>query len=332
MKKTAYIFNDGELTRKDNTVCFESSDGRKQYLPIEDINDIYIFGEVTVSKKFLEYATQKQILLHFFNYNEYYVGTYYPREHYNSGYMILKQAEHYLNDKKRKVIAEKFVAGSAKNILQVLKYYISRGKTDIGITVEKIQELLNTLNHDMDIEAMMAIEGNIRETYYQAFDFILENEDFVFDKRTRRPPQNNLNTLISFGNSILYTIVLSEIYNTHLDPRIGFLHTSNQRRFTLNLDVAEIFKPLLVDRVIFTLVGKKMLTAKHFDRKAGGILLKDEGRKVFVQEMDNRLKTTIDHKKLGQKVSYRNLIRMELYKLEKHLIGEQEYEPFVSLW
>lgn len=331
MKKSAYIFNDGELTRKDNTVCFQS-DGKKQYLPIEDLNDIYVFGEVTVSKKFMEYATQKQVLLHFFNYHEYYVGTYYPREHYNSGYMILKQAEHYLDNRKRKVIAQKIVEGSVKNIIQVLKYYISRGKTEISVIVEKIQELLNTLNPNMDIEAMMAIEGNIRETYYQAFDLILENSDFVFSKRTRRPPQNNLNTLISFGNSILYTVVLSEIYNTHLDPRIGFLHTSNHRRFTLNLDIAEIFKPLLVDRVIFTLVGKRILSAKHFDRKAGGILMKDEGRKIFVQEMDNRLKRTIDHKRLGRKVSYIRLIRMELYKIEKHLIGEQEYEPFVSLW
>lgn len=331
MKKSAYVFNDGELIRKDNTVCFQTQ-GKKRFLPIKDLNDIYIFGEVTVSKKFLEYATQNQILLHFFNYHEYYTGTYYPREHYNSGYMVLKQAEHYLNDKKRKVIAKEFIEGSAKNIIQVLKYYNSRGKKDIDITLDKIQRLLNLISLDMEIEEMMAFEGNIREAYYQAFDMIIENKNFTFNKRSRRPPQNNLNTLISFGNSMLYTIILSEIYNTHLDPRIGFLHTSNHRRFTLNLDVAEIFKPLLVDRVIFTLIGKKILTSKHFDKKAGGILLKDEGRKIFIQELDNRLKRTINHKRLGKKVSYRRIIRMELYKIEKHLIGEQNYEPFVSMW
>jgi len=77
MKKSAFIFSDGELKRKDSTVLFESEDS-KNYLPIEDISDIYIFGEVTVTKKFLELATQKEILLHFYNYNEYYVGTYYP--------------------------------------------------------------------------------------------------------------------------------------------------------------------------------------------------------------------------------------------------------------
>lgn len=89
----------------------------------------------------------------------------------------------------------------------------------------------------------MAVEGNAREIYYSAFDIIVDNEDFAFAKRTRRPPQNRLNALISFGNSLLYVTVLGEIYRTHLDPRIGFLHATNFRRFSLNLDVAEIFKP-----------------------------------------------------------------------------------------
>ena len=331
MKKSAYIFTDGELIRKDNTVCFQNEEGKK-YLPIEDLTDIYVLGEVSVSKKFLEYATQKEVLLHFFNYHEYYVGTFYPREHYNSGYMILRQAEFYLNSEKRRIIAKKTIEGNAKNIIQVLKYYISRGKNELEIILDKINAYLMQVNVNMTIEEMMAMEGNIREAYYGGFDIILSDDDFTFEKRTKRPPRNNLNTLISFGNSVLYTIVLSEIYNTHLDPRIGFLHTSNHRRFTLNLDMAEVFKPILVDRVIFTLVGKRIISAKHFDKKSGGIFLKDDGRKLFIQEMENRLKTTINHKRLGRQVSYRRLIRMELYKLEKHLIGEQDYEPFVSMW
>jgi CRISPR-associated protein Cas1 len=179
---------------------------------------------------------------------------------------------------------------------------------------------------------MMAIEGNIRDEYYKNFDIILENEEFSFIKRSRRPPGNKLNTLISFGNSVLYTSVLSEIYNTHLDPRIGFLHTSNNRRFTLNLDIAEVFKPIIIDRIIFNLISKKMITKKHFEKKAPGVFLNDEGRKVFVKEIDDKFKTTINHKKLGRPVSYRRLIRMELYKLEKHIIGEEEYTPFISSW
>lgn len=330
MRKSAYIFNDGELKRKDSTVYFLTEEGKK-YLPIEDLSEIYIFGEVTVSKKFLELATQKEILLHFFNYHEYYTGTYYPREHYNSGYMILKQAENYLDEEKRKFIAFKIIEGSYRNMLQVLKYYSSRGK-EVSAQMQQMEQIYKKLEYHMSIEEMMALEGNIREAYYGAFDAIVENPDFTFDKRTRRPPKNYLNTLISFGNSILYTKVLSEIYNTHLDPRIGFLHTTNNRRFTLNLDIAEIFKPILVDRIIFTVVSKKMLTSKDFDKKLDGMIIKEEGKKIFIQELENRLKTTINHKRLGKQVSYQRLIRMELYKLEKHLIGEEIYEPFVSQW
>lgn len=331
MKKSAYIFNNGELNRKDNTVRFEHEDGSR-YLPIEDLSDIYIFGEVTVSKKFMELATQKEILLHFFNYHEYYVGTYYPREHNNSGYMTLKQSEYYLDEVKRRVLAYKFIEGSVRNILQVLRYYASRGKETIYETINAIERLFQGADPGMPVEQLLAVEGNIRGTYYAAFDIILENSEFKFCKRTKRPPQNQMNTLISFGNSLLYTAVLSEIYNTHLDPRIGYLHSTNNRRFTLNLDVAEVFKPILIDRVIFTLIGKKMLEAKHFDSKFSGIFLKDEGRKIFVQEFEERMKTTINHKKLERQVSYRRLIRMELYKLEKHLMGEEEYVPFVSGW
>ena len=177
-----------------------------------------------------------------------------------------------------------------------------------------------------------SIEGNIRDMYYKGFDEITGNKDFVFKKRTRRPPKNELNALISFGNSLLYVLVLSEIYKTHIDPRIGYLHTTNFRRFTLNLDVAEIFKPIIIDRIIFTLIGKKMITKNDFEEDLGGILLKEKGRKTFVQEFDRRLASTIKHRELKRNVSYRRLIRMELYKLEKHLIGEKEYEPYVSRW
>lgn len=330
MKKTIYIFNDGEIKRKDNTLCFITESGKK-YIPIEDISDILIFGEVSLNKSLLEYLSQKEILLHFFNYYGYYVGTYYPREHLNSGYMILKQAENYLDETKRLTIASSFVEGSSKNILNVIRYYKNRGKDLEGIE-NSIMSLQNKIEICRNTDELMGIEGNIRDTYYKGFDLIIDNDKFKFEQRTRRPPKNYLNTLISFGNSMMYVLVLSEIYKTHLDPRIGYLHTTNFRRFTLNLDVAEIFKPIIVDRIIFTLISKKMINQNDFEKDMGGILLKEKGRKIFVQEFDDKLRTTIQHRELGRNVSYRRLIRMELYKLEKHLMGEKEYSPYISRW
>ena len=178
----------------------------------------------------------------------------------------------------------------------------------------------------------MAVEGNTRELYYKGFDIIINDKDFMFEERTRRPPQNYLNTLISFGNTLAYTTCLSEIYKTHLDPRIGYLHSTNFRRFSLNLDVAEIFKPILVDRIIFNCIGKKIITKKDFVKDSEGIILKEKGKKSFIENWDEKLKTTINHRDIGRSISYRRLIRLELYKIEKHIMGEKQYEPFIAKW
>jgi len=331
MKQPIYIFSDGQLKRRQNTLAFEDSEGKKKYVPVENTSELYIFGEMDLNKRLLEFLTQKEILLHFFNHYGYYVGSFYPREHYNSGFLILKQAEHYLDGVKRIDLARRFVRGASENMKKVLQYYHRRG-VDLQKTLDAVDGLVQSLEDHTDPEALMAIEGNIREAYYGAFDSILQKEAFAFGGRSRRPPQNRLNALISFGNSLMYVAALSEIYRTHLDPRIGFLHTTNFRRFTLNLDVAEIFKPILVDRLIFSLINKGQVKASHFKESAGGIFLTEAGRKIFVEEWEKRLHTTIEHPALKRKVSYRRLVRLELYKIEKHLLGDKLYEPHTAGW
>ena len=330
MKRSIYIFSSGEIHRKQNTLYFEGEKGRK-YIPVENTGTLFVFGEVTINKKFLEFISQAEILLHFFNHHGYYVGSFYPREHYNSGHMILKQAEYYLDNKKRVDLAGRFTQGAIANIKRVLNYYLNR-EVPLSNILDSIIKLEESLARQSTTEQLMAIEGNIREHYYKAFDKILSNPEFAFEGRSRQPPSNRLNALISFGNSLLYVSILGEIYKTHLDPRIAFLHTTNFRRFSLNLDVAEIFKPIIVDRIIFSLLNKGMIQPKYFTEEANGVFLKEKGRTVFIQEFDKRIHTTIEHRGLGRKVSYQRLIRMELYKLEKHLLGEKPYEPFISRW
>ena len=216
-------------------------------------------------------------------------------------------------------------------MLKVISYYRNRG-IQLDDIEEDITNLLSTLDMRTSVDEVMAVEGNVRDTYYRGFDRIINNPDFRFEARTRRPPANRLNALISFGNSLLYVLVLSEIYRTHLDPRIGYLHSTNTRRFTLNLDVAEIFKPILVDRLIFLLLNKGLIKRSHFKNNLGGIYLKENGQKIFVKEWEKKLQSTIRHRGLGRNVSYRRLIRLELYKIEKHFLGDKEYNPFVVRW
>jgi len=330
MRKTIYIFSNGELRRQDNTLYFEGEKGR-QYLPVENVSEFLVFGEVTLNKKLLEFLSQQEILLHFFNYYGYYVGTFYPREHYNSGFMILRQAEHYLDERKRISLARKFVEGAISNMLRVLKYYAARG-VSLEDYIVKLESINAKLEENLAIDQLMALEGLARDLYYETFNLIIDDPQFELCKREKRPPTTKMNALISFGNSLLYTTVLSEIYKTHLDPRIGFLHSTNFRRFTLNLDVAEVFKPIIVDRTLFSLLNKRMLDDNHFMKELNGIYLNEKGRAIFVNEFENKLASTIKHEKLKRNVSYRYLIRMELFKLEKHLMGEEVYVPFLARW
>jgi len=331
MKETIYIFSSGVLKRKDNTLFFETKDGSKKFIPVEQIKEILVFGEVDINKKALEFLSQKEIMLSYFNYYGYYMGTFYPREHYNSGFMILNQVKYYLDEKERINIAIKFIEGAAKNTLKILKYYNRREKK-LGKYIREIEKKTELLLKGNDIKKIMSIEGDIKRIYYGSFNDIIDNNEFHFSGRNKRPPKDYINALISFANSIIYTFVLKEIYQTHLDPRIGFLHSTNFRRFTLNLDVAEIFKPVIGDRTIFSIINKKILSSKDFEKDLNGILLNDKGKKKFLESIEERMGQTIKHGNLEKNISYRRLIRLELYKLEKHLMGEKKYKPFVMEW
>lgn len=330
MRKPVYIFSSGELHRESNTLVLVKAD-EKKFVPVTSVSEIYIFGELTLNKRVLEFLSSNEITAHFFNYYGYYVGSYYPRSHYNSGYMAVKQAEHYLDTVKRLALARKFVEGALMNMWHVIHYYELRG-VPVGEIAHYIKGLQADLTNVNAIDGLMGLEGNARNRYYEAFNLILKSNDFRFVKRTRQPPESRLDSLISFLNSLLYVAVLREIYMTHLDPRIGFLHEANFRSFSLNLDVAEVFKPIIVDRLTFYLVNKEMLDRSHFMEELGGIMLNERGRELVAREFERRMATTVKSRQTGRKVSYRRLIRLELYKIEKHLIGEEEYRPLVAAW
>ena len=177
----------------------------------------------------------------------------------------------------------------------------------------------------------MGAEGRARKKYYESYNAFLKN-DFHFNKREKKPPNDPINALISFGNSMMYTTVLGEIYKTQLDPTISYLHEPSTKRFSLSLDLAEIFKPLIVDSVIFNMINKGMIKKSDFDIDEGICYLNENGRKKFIKEYENKLSTTVRHRTLNRNVSYRGLIRLECYKLIKMLLGDEDYKPLKAWW
>jgi len=333
-KVNLFIVKNGILQRKQNTIylVFKNEKGQveRKILPVEKIYSIFAHGRITVRSGALSYLMKHSIPIHFFNKFGFYEGSFYPRETLVSGDLLIKQAEHYLDKTKRIELARKFVEGSIQNIIVNLKYYLKENES-LNDEINKISEFLAKVSTINSIQELMAFEGNAREIYYQAWNKFLP-EKFKFEKRSRRPPENMINALISFGNSLVYSICLTEIYNTQLTPTISYLHEPSERRFSLALDLAEIFKPLLADRVIFKLIKQIKIDESYFQKELNYCILNEKGKRAFLQVFDEKLKTTIKHRKLKRNVSYQRLIRLECYKLIKHLIGIKEYQPFVIWW
>lgn len=322
--KTYYIFSNGVLRREEKSVIFEIAGGEKKFIPVENIEQIYVFGEVHFNNKFLNFIAQKGICLHIFNYYGFYSGSFYPRETFLSGDLLIKQVEFYLDEKKRIEIASLIVEGAVHN----LKRNIQK-REKFKEEIKKIEEYENRIKNTETIPELMSIEAHIRKIYYECFEKITNWE---FKERSIMPPQNPLNALISFGNSLVYTSILKEIYNTPLNPTISYLHEPSERRFSLALDVAEIFKPVLSDRLIFKMINLNEIKEENFEKALEGIYLNEEGRKVFVENFDKLLNTTILHRKLRKKIKYKTLIRLELYKIIKHLLREKKYSPLKVWW
>lgn len=330
MGETFYIINNGDLKRKDNNIIITCENGESKNLKVEVADEIYLFGEINLNTKVLNFISQNGIILHVFNYYGFYSGSYYPREANISGYLLVNQVKHYDDYEKRLVIAKKILNSSAHNIYRNLRYYNGRG-VELEQFMDRIESLTNTIDSGSSIEEVMGIEGNIRKTYYSSWTSIIK-QDVEFDKRVKRPPDNMVNSLISFVNSLVYTTTLSEIYKTQLNPTISYLHQPGTKRFSLSLDLSEIFKPLIVDRMIFSMLNKNQITENDFDNDSNFLYLREKAKRKVLEEYDKRLENTIFHKELGRDVSYRYLIRLECYKLIKHLIGEKEYEAFKMWW
>lgn len=326
MSRIYYIFSNGRMKRRDNTIYLENENGDKKAIPIEDVDHIHIFGEMDINTKLLNFLSQNGILLHFYNYYGYYSGCFTPRKKNVSGDLVVKQVQNYLNKNMRLYIAFQFIDSAVFHILRNLRNY--DGTEEFISGIEKERDMLVKIQ---SIQELMGIEGRIRNIYYQSFNTFL-NGDFKIERREMNPPTNPLNALISFGNSLMYQVVLSEIYRTQLDPTVSFLHEPGDRRYSLSLDISEIFKPLIIDPIIFKLINNKALTLNDFDEDLNYCYLKEEGRKKFVIEFDAKLKTTVMHRKLKRKLSYKGFIRQECYKLIKHLIGDEDYKPLKAWW
>lgn len=325
-EESKYIFSKGDLSRKDFSIKYKNDKGNF-YLPIEKVKEIYCFNDITLSTKLLEVISKAGIIVNFFNYYGNYVGSFYPKANLVSGNLVIKQSLTYINNREK--IAKTIVIGIARNIYFTLYHYYRHGAKELKKVLDFYKkEVPIILGKVRNIKEILSIEGKIWAEFYASFKYFLP-EDFLINKRVKRPPDNPMNALISFGNTILYTKTIAQIYNTHLNQTISFLHEPSEARFSLSLDLSEVFKPIVVYKTIFELINnKKIMIEKHFESKYNYALLNDEGKKIFIDAFEERINQTFMHTKLKRQISYKHAIKLDGYKLIKCITENKEFIPF----
>lgn len=326
MRENYYIVNSGTLKRKDNTLHFDRDSGDSEYIPINKVDSIHAFSSVTMNDKALVFLNKNDVPIHFYNYYDKYSGSFYPTEYLISGSLLVKQVRKYDNKQERNEIAKEIVRGSIYNMVSNLNYYDNKDKLDKSDYID-MKNNVKKLEKSKNVKETMGIEGDSRSTYYSTFSDILRGS-FSLTNREYNPPKNAVNAMISFGNSLMYTTTLNEIYRTQLNPTISYLHEPSEARFSLSLDISDIFKPILVDKTIFSLINKRQIQMDDFDSSTKSCLLNEEGRKKFISEYQNRLNEKEYYEGLGRKASMKTIIRYELYNLIKYILEGEEYKSY----
>lgn len=317
--ETLFIAREAQLRQHENTLQIKLGD-KVRSLPIEKVGHIVLLAESRLNSRLLGLCGKHGVRLSVFDYYGYCKGAFEPWNHNPAGKVKLKQAALLLEDQQRLSVAREVLRGAAHNRIANLKYYQYRGNEAMKPIIQTLQTQMTKLNTALDTSTLMGIEGNLHQDYYTAWKHI--HADLDFGKRVRRPPNNPINCLLSFLNQLTYTVVRHEISKTHLEDTFSVLHAPGYGRASLSLDLAEPFKPVLTDMLIFRMVQRRMVESSWFDQQDQVCLLTETGRRHVAEQFAQRLEEDY------QGHTFRYWIYKEALMLEREVLDVSEYESF----
>lgn len=361
---TLYLTEDYALVRRDSEDCLlveiperRGKDGsaptpaRKERIPLVKVDDVVVMGEVTMTASALHLLLERSIEITFLSHYGKFKGRLSPPFSKNA---ILRMAQYRAHNDmpKRCELARRFVIGKLSNQRTMLqRYHRRQPDVEISHAIDEIAELtrdlaalplieaksmrpLATGDNSVEgtpLEAILGMEGAGSAAYFQCFGKLIADQDrWPFARRIKRPPTDPVNSLLSFGYSLLTNQVASAVQVVGFDHYVGYLHSSFYGRPALALDVMEEFRPIIVDSVVLTLLNNRMLTPGDFVVEAGAYRLKQERRKVFFTKFEERLNEEIRHPLFGYKTTYRRCLELQVRLVAKHLTGEiDEYPPLL---
>lgn len=340
MKKllnTLYVTSpDGYLSLDGENIVILDKDQEVGRIPLHNLEAIVSFGYRGVSPALMGGCAKRNISLSFLSPQ----GKFLARVTGSvQGNVVLRKRQYEVSCDTEVCIgiAKNYILGKVFNS----RWILERATRDhaLLIDVEKIKRASAFLRTSMenikqckDMAQLRGYEGEAASIYFGVFDSLIlqQKKDFVFQGRTKRPPCDNVNAMLSFVYTLLTGMIASALETVGLDPYVGFMHTDRPGRVSLALDLIEELRSVLADRFVLTLINKKMVTGKDFTKKEdGAVIMNDTARKLLLIEWQNKKKDVITHPFLGEKVEWGMIPFVQSMLLARYLRGDlDEYPPF----
>ncbi len=329
--QNAYLFKEGE------SVVVKVEHENKLRLPIHTLDGIICFGAVSMSPYLMHHCAEKDVAVSFFS--EF--GKFLARVHGPVSGNVLLRREQYRradHDETSSALVRSVLIGKLSNSRAVLRRAIRDHAETSDVDAlkrgeQRLTQYLLRLQRPGDIAEMRGIEGEAAASYFAAFPVLIRvnDESFAFKGRTRRPPLDPVNALLSFVYTLLVHDCRSALEGVGLDPYVGFLHADRPGRPSLALDLMEEFRAFLADRLVLSLINRQQLKPRDFIHSAGGaVTMKDDARKTVLATWQKRKQEDLTHPFINEKVKVGLLPHVQARLLARHLRGDLEaYPPFI---
>ena len=327
-----FITTDGSYLHKERETLIIKQDGEKVFqIPLHALHNLFCYGRIMVSPALLAVCGEKGIGISFFSgYGKFQSRLQGPQ----SGNVLLRRAQYRHADDAPETVARLFVAAKIANTRQILmKHQRNHSKTDaLEAVVTHLVSSTRSLKKENDVDQIRGIEGDAAAHYFSVFNELIVNtqrDAFQFNGRSKRPPLDNVNALLSFAYTLLTHEIASALQGVGLDPYVGFLHTDRPGRLSLALDMLEEFRAWWCDRFVLTLINRKQIKAADFITEASGAIRKDDARKAFLTAWQERKQETLQHPYLEETIQVGLLPHIQATLLAKYLRNDLSvYPPF----
>lgn len=337
-RNTLYVTTQGSYLAVERENLVVRMQGEKLgRFPLHMLEGIVCFGNVTMSPFLMGRASERGIGISFLTER----GRFLARvEGQVSGNVLLRREQFRRAEDPQAtgLLAVPFVGGKVANSRSLLLRSLrdhpnAEGRGELREAVKALAVSLRSLQDDPSLDTTRGIEGHAARSYFQVFGHLIvaQKSDFRFERRSRRPPMDRVNAMLSFIYSILTHDAGSALQAAGLDPQVGFLHRYRPGRPGLALDLVEELRPFLADRLVITLLNRRQVQIGGFEeRETGGVFMDEDTRKCVLKAYQERKQEEITHPFLNEKTTVGMLVHLQALLLARHLRGDLDaYPPFI---